>query len=33
MPVPAPAGFLSDQTYQSRYGESGERRASYNQAC
>src|SRR5260370_22951110 len=33
MPLPALAGFLSAQTYQSRYGESGELRASRNHLC
>ena len=33
MPLLALRGFFFDQTYQSRYFESGSRRASLNQAC
>ena len=33
MPLFACAGFFFDQTYQSRYFESGSRRASWNQGC
>ena len=31
MPLSALAGFVSDHTYQSRWGEAGSRRADWNQ--